>query len=395
MPSAPKTPATMPEHFQIHGQMNTDSETDRGDVNMEPSQVPAPAVTRFPPLDPQSLARDRRRVAYRQARRGTPQFEDGRERLRHFDENASDRDYNRHASFPPITTFDVRRPPTGPSSSTSMPTAPLRPTPKSPTRRPASPMRGRNERNVRQRSEDPMNTDTSDLSPEVTGQRASVSNQANYANAILRGVADLGESSEAFADTIRRDLEQYSQIRENRYLLDFTHKRATNILPPTMEMKAYEYPTVLENALLEFNLEFYRHVHPTSVQWTEFSIAILHLVAESGTLFCWTAELLRRCDTVRKEENLKKENNTYHNLFKYNRFLVYWLRHCELSSPTPGGFQRIEKLGDAGHNGLTRNFPYNSPVVLAILISCMRKSRYGVTVGVRDRYSPFLRETQF
>ena len=155
MPSAPKTPASMPERFQIYGQMNTDSETDRGDVNMEPNQVPAPAVAKFPSMDSRSLARDRRLVAHRQARRGTPMFEDGRERLRNFDENASNRDYNRHASFPPVTTFDVRRPPTGPSSSTSMPTAPLRPTPKSPpTRRPASPMRGRDERNVRQRSED-------------------------------------------------------------------------------------------------------------------------------------------------------------------------------------------------------------------------------------------------
>ena len=381
MPSAPKTPASMPERFQIYGQMSTDSETDRGDVNMEPNQVPAPAVAKFPSMDSRSLARDRRLVAHRQARRGTPMFEDGRERLRNFDENASNRDYNRHASFPPVTTFDVRRPPTGPSSSTSMPTAPLRPTPKSPpTQRPASPMRGRDERNVRQRSEDPMNTDPLDLSPEVTDQRARVSTQVNYANAILGGMADLGESSEAFSDTIRRDTEQYSQIRENRYLLDFFNKRATNILPPTMEMQAYEYQTVLGNALLEFSLEFYRHVVPTSVQWTEFSIAILHLIAESGTLFCWTAELLRRCDSLRKEENLKKENNTYKTLFKYNRFLVYWLRHSELSSHTPGGFQRIEKLGNAGHNGLTRNFPYNSPVVLAILISCMNKNRYGVTV---------------
>ena len=194
MPSAPKTPASMPERYTIHSQTETDSETDRGDVNM----APAPAVAKFPSLDPRSVERDRRHTARRQARRETRM--DGQARPRNFDQSASNRDHQ-HARFPPILTTDVRRPPSGPSSSS----ASLRPTTKSPPiRRKASPMRGRHERNVRQRSEEPMDTDPMDLSPDVPDHRPRESTQADYANAILNGTANLGDSLEAFSNTIRR-----------------------------------------------------------------------------------------------------------------------------------------------------------------------------------------------
>ena len=102
-------------------------------------------------------------------------------------------------------------------------------------------MRGRHERHVRQRSEEPMDIDPMDLSPEVSDHRPRESTQANYANAILTGTADLGESLEAFSNTIRRDLSQFSQPRENCYLLDFYTKRSPNIPPPSMDIGAYEH----------------------------------------------------------------------------------------------------------------------------------------------------------
>ena len=86
---------------------------------------------------------------------------------------------------------------------------------------------------------------------------------------------------------------------------------------------------------------------------------------------------------------------TYRNLIKYGRSLVYWLRHCQRTNPKHGGFQRIEELWRAGFTGLIQNFAYNSPCVLAILVSCMHKDRFGVTVGIRDKYSPTLRTTLF
>ena len=224
---------------------------------------------------------------------------------------------------------------------------------------------------------------------------ARISNQAIYANSILKGVADLGEFSRAFADTIRKDLAQYSQVHENPYLIDFMNKRSPDIWYPTREMPTYEFKEVLDNALLEFNLEIWRQVRRTTVNWTQFSVAVLYLIAESSTYYCWTAELFRRCDCCARERDLMGESPTYRNLIRYGRSLVYWLRHCQRTNPNHGGFQRIEELWRAGVTGLIQNSPYNSPSVLAILISCMHKDRFGVTVGVKDKYSPVLRTTLF
>ena len=147
-----------------------------------------------------------------------------------------------------------------------------------------------------------MDTDPMDLSPDVPDHRPRESTQADYANAILNGTANLGDSLEAFSNTVRRDLTQFSIIKDNCYLLDFYTERSQSILPPSMDISTYQHRVVLQNALLEFSLEDYQWINPTSVRWTAFSVAILHLVAESGTLFCWTAELLRRCTSKGKEK---------------------------------------------------------------------------------------------
>ena len=129
-------------------------------------------------------------------------------------------------------------------------------------------MRGRHERNVRQRSEEPMDIDPMDLSPEVSDHWPRESTQADYANAILNGTANLGDSLEAFSNTVRRDLTQFSIIKDNCYLLDFYTKRSQSILPPSMDISTYQHRVVLQNALLEFSLEDYQWINPTSVRWT-------------------------------------------------------------------------------------------------------------------------------
>jgi len=63
MPSAPK----VPQHFRIHGQTDTDSEVDQGDVHMEPAS--AAPIDYFPPLDAASVAARASRTAYKQQRR--------------------------------------------------------------------------------------------------------------------------------------------------------------------------------------------------------------------------------------------------------------------------------------------------------------------------------------
>ena len=44
---------------------------------------------------------------------------------------------------------------------------------------------------------------------------------------------------------------------------------------------------------------------------------------------------------------------------------------------------------------LVQHFGYNSPAVLAVLITCMSKDRFGVTVGVCDKHTPTLRTVLF
>ena len=75
-------------------------------------------------------------------------------------------------------------------------------------------------------------------------------------------------------------------------------------------METYAYEEVLENALQEFKLELWVPIHGTSVDWTQFSVAVLFLVAESAVYFCWTAELLRRMDKKSRETELMNDQLT-------------------------------------------------------------------------------------
>ena len=222
---------TEPERFTIHSQTETDTENDRVDENM----APASAVAQFPSLDPRDVARDQARTARRQARR-EPRNDD-RARHRNHGPSQSNRDRG-HDGFPPIITTDIRRLPSGPSNSfSSSSTASLRPTAKTPPfRRGTSPMRGRYERNVRQRSEEPGDITPMDFSPDVQDHRPREGTQADYANSVLNGTANLGDSLETFSNTVRRDLTQFSTIKDNCYLLDFYEKRSNSILPPSMDI---------------------------------------------------------------------------------------------------------------------------------------------------------------
>ena len=417
MPSAPKAPTGSPEHFTI----STDSEDD---VHMMPKAAASAAVPReaqwpsiapralavpkeaqWPPTDPRSLERDRRRVERRQHRRGTPTerqevapHDDEIGRLRRFDENAANHPRRILGNFPSInesgpsgssgsrtiTTYDVRRPPSGPSSSSGHLPAPQRLRSRSPDHR-------RNERNVRPRGENPRD-DPSDSSQEAQVKLPRTSNQVDYAGRILAGKANLGDTAEKIMDTIRRDLNTFSNQKENRYLAEFYGSRKV-IMLPTMDMAGYSHRLVLENALLEFSLESWRRIPLTSVHITEFSVAVLRLISEADTLFCWTTELFRRLTSRRREDQLKEENRTYQHLLNYNRFLVYWLRHRRLSHPTTSSFQLLENLGRAGNNQFTQSYLFNSPAVLAILVACMRKDRFGITVGIRDQCAWIFRTT--
>ena len=138
-------------------------------------------------------------------------------------------------------------------------------------------------------------------------------------------------------------------------------------------METYTFEEVITNALLGVKLELWVPVRRTSVDWTQFSVAILILIAESSTYFCWTAELFRRADKKHRENDLMNAQQTYGNLYPYGRTLVWFLRH-QLDPNNPhGGFQRIEDLHLAGNTGLIQNFGFNSPCVLAILsAACAR-----------------------
>jgi len=319
MPSAPK----VPQHFRIHGQTDTDSEVDQGDVHMEPAS--AAPIDNFPPLDAASVAARASRTAYKQQRRQEELFEGGKERLRNFMGNASNRASSRIEPMTPILTHDSRPLPGQPSSSTTpqRSTAPKR----SMIQRAApSPSRVPSVRNVRQRPDIP----DADLPENGLGgmeRLATINNQSIFAAAILKGKTDLGEFSGGFTDSIRRDLARFSQIRENTFLVAFMAQRSNRIQYPTKEMGYYTADEVMPNAFEEFRLERWHHVRRTSVDWTQYSVAILYLISEASTFFCWTAELLRRAETVGQEQDLMTDQLTYHNLFKYGRSLVYWLRH--------------------------------------------------------------------
>ena len=95
------------------------------------------------------------------------------------------------------------------------------------------------------------------------------------------------------------------------------------------------------------------------------------------------------------ERELMSDQLTYDNLFTYGRAVVRWLRHHNDSQISQGGFRSIMELHLAAGYPLVQHFGYNSPCVLAIIISCMHKDRFGVTVGVRDKHSPTLRTILF
>ena len=75
----------------------------------------------------------------------------------------------------------------------------------------------------------------------------------------------------------------------------------------------------------------------------------------------------------------------------YNRFLVYWLRHQRDRHPTKSSFQLLEHIAQAGDSRYTHAYPLNSPAIFTILIACMRKNRYGITVGIQDRCATIFR----
>ena len=280
--------------------------------SVAPRALAVPKEPQWPPLDPEWHRRDQQRVARRQQRRITPLErqdsapDDERGPLRRFDNNVANHSRRNLGNFPPITvlgpsgssgsgpiiTYDVRRPPSGPSSSSGQIPAPQRLRTRSPVRRSASPDRRRDERNVRRRSEttrflpweEP--SDSSQGSPvqlEPPVQRPRPNKQVEYAGRILAGTANLGASAEQFMDTIRRDITYFSKQGVNRYLKEFYSSRKA-IAYPNMDMSGYPYQTVLDNALLEFSLENWRVIRLTSVYITEFSVAILRLISEADNV---------------------------------------------------------------------------------------------------------------
>jgi len=193
-----------------------------------------------------------------------------------------------------------------------MPLTPQRsPVPKpSASRRAASSTHAAEARNVRPRS------DYSDDLPEygTSGMERSArqSKQATYAAATLKGKAETGVLTKPFIESIRQDLKKYSIVSENSFLVEFFRERETkDIHYPTREMETYTFEEVMGNALQEFKLELWVPVRRTSVDWTQFSVAVLFLIAESSTYFCWTAELFRRADKKHRETELMNAQQTY------------------------------------------------------------------------------------
>ena len=147
------------------------------------------------------------------------------------------------------------------------------------------------------------------------------SKQAIYAAATLYSNTETGVLHKPFIEAIKHDLKKYSIISEKSFLVQFFRERdAKDIHYPTREMETYAYEEVLENALQEFKLELWVPIRRTSVDWTQFSVAVLFLVAESSMYFCWTAELLRRTNKEFRETELMDDQLTYH----FSHMVGHW-----------------------------------------------------------------------
>ena len=138
MSSTPKASQSTPQRFSI----STDSEED--DVPTMAKAAAAAAVPKeaqCPPLDPDWHRAVKLRAAQKRARRAMPQ-----ERRNSPPSESS--------GSVPVVTYDVRRPPLGPSSSSSQLPAPQRLRTRSPARRSRSPSpeRRRYDRSIRRRN---------------------------------------------------------------------------------------------------------------------------------------------------------------------------------------------------------------------------------------------------
>ena len=153
--------------------------------------------------------------------------------------------------------------------------------------------------------------------PEETPNPTVKNKQVEHAERLLEGAVDLGPKTRNFMETIRRDATFRSTRQNNRYLQEFYQNRPQNIVAPQRHISLYSTETVEKNALLEFKLDFWKPVKLTSVNITEYSMAILKLLSEADDLFCWTAELLRRTEYRRDEEILKDRIDTYLHLLSY------------------------------------------------------------------------------
>ena len=292
----------------MDGQMDTESEVDVADVAMEEVRrwplrleawppmdpedlmeriagqlgytpaVPATAApttpttsvvsAQWPSLDDETVDAQRRRTAYKQERRAR-EIEAGiRRPNRPVHGSAAHRASTSTARFPPVRSFDSRASITA-SSSTSMPKAPQRTVPK-PTAARRAPSSGfpSRARIVRPRSEP-----TEDLPEFGTAgmERLARNNQqAQFAAATLYGNSMTGVLHEAFADAIKNDLRRYSSVTENSFLVEYFRERDAkgHIQYPTEAMETFTYDEVLENALLEFNLEWWLPVSRTTMDWT-------------------------------------------------------------------------------------------------------------------------------
>ena len=208
-----------------------------------------------------------------------------------------------------------------------------------------------------------------------------------HAENLLQGTVNLGSHASNFTGVIRRDVTFRSTRQNNIYLQEYFNKRPPNIPAPQSHISTYSWEVVEKNALLEFSLNEWRVVRLTSVNITEFSMAILKLLSEADTLFCWTAELLRRMEYRRDEDILKSRYATYDHLISYNRYIVYRFRHHVDQHPTEKSFQLLQDVVHAGKGKFTQCYPLNSAAIFAILIGCMKKNRYGITLGVQDQCS--------
>ena len=205
-----------------------------------------------------------------------------------------------------------------------------------------------------------------------------------HAENLLQGTVNLGSHANNFMATIRRDVISRSSRQVNIYLQDYFNKRPPNIPAPQSHISTYTWEEVERNALLEFSLNEWKIVKLTSVNITDFSMAILKLLSEADTLFCWTAELLRRIPYRADENWLKDRIATYDHLITYNRHIVYWFRHEIEKHPTRSCFQLLQDVVLAGSSKFTQSYPLNSAAIFPILIGCMGKNRYGITLGVQD-----------